>query len=47
MPQASEVAVEEGRWEPDSGFRILVDWIFGTTERGEPKMTPGIFVLRK
>lgn len=42
MPQAREGAAEEGRWQPDSGFRIPVHWMWGVTDRGGKKMTSGI-----
>lgn len=38
-PQAGGAV--EGRWEPGSGFRIVVDGLWGVTDRGKPKMTPG------
>lgn len=43
MPGAGEVAGEKGRWELDSGFRILVDWMWDITDKGEPKITSQIW----
>lgn len=42
MPQAREVAVERGRWEPYFGCSIMREQMRGTANSGEPKTTPGI-----